>query len=97
VAGPNLEHTPLLQPTPFDPMPQLLLNERVGSKPPLESLPKYQAAHAKALEQIGGRGRILVRYSGTENLVRVMVEGEDEKQIRRIAEELRDVLKKEIG
>jgi phosphomannomutase len=37
-----------------------------------------------------------VRYSGTENLVRVMVEGEDEAQIRAVAEELRDVLKDEI-
>jgi phosphoglucosamine mutase len=81
----------------FDPMPQLLLNERVASKPPLESLPKYQAASARALKDLGGRGRILVRYSGTENLVRVMVEGEDETQIRRIAEELRSVLKSEIG
>jgi len=81
----------------FDPMPQLLLNEKVASKPPLESLAKYQAAHAKAMKELNGRGRILVRYSGTENLVRVMVEGEDEAQIRRIAEELRGVLKSEIG
>jgi phosphoglucosamine mutase len=81
----------------FDPMPQLLLNQKVGSKPPLESLPRYQSAAAKARESLAGRGRILVRYSGTENLVRVMVEGEDEAQIKRIAEELRDVLKEEIG
>ena len=81
----------------FEPMPQLLLNERVGSKPALESLPKFQAAHAEALKALNGRGRILVRYSGTENLVRVMVEGEDEAQIRAIAERLRDVLKSEIG
>jgi phosphoglucosamine mutase len=81
----------------FDPMPQLLLNERVGSKPPLESLPRYQEAYRKAMDELCGRGRILVRYSGTENLVRVMVEGEDEAQIRRIAEGLRDVLKEEIG
>jgi phosphoglucosamine mutase len=80
----------------FDPMPQLLLNERVGAKPPLESLPRYQEAYRKSLEDLAGRGRILVRYSGTENLVRVMVEGEDEAEIRRIAEELRDVLKEEI-
>ena len=80
----------------FEPMPQLLLNEKVAAKPPLESLPRYQAAVAKATESLGGRGRILVRYSGTENLVRVMVEGEDEAQIRAIAEELRDVLKDEI-
>jgi len=81
----------------FDPMPQLLLNEKVGSKPPLDSLAKYQEAHRKAIQDLNGRGRILVRYSGTENLVRVMVEGEDDAQIRRIAEELRGVLKEEIG
>ena len=81
----------------FDPMPQLLLNERVRAKPALESLPRYQAAHEQATRDLAGRGRILVRYSGTENLVRVMVEGEDDAQIRKIAAELRDVLKEEIG
>jgi phosphoglucosamine mutase len=81
----------------FDPMPQLLLNEKVASKPALETLPRYQEAHQKAMADLDGRGRILVRYSGTENLVRVMVEGEDDAQIRRIAAELRDVLKDEIA
>jgi len=81
----------------FDPMPQVLLNERVASKPPLDSLPKYQSALTAALGQLGGRGRILVRYSGTENLVRVMVEGEDDAEIRRIAAELRDILRDEIA
>jgi phosphoglucosamine mutase len=81
----------------FDPMPQLLLNEKVASKPPLDTLPRYQEAHKKAMADLAGRGRILVRYSGTENLVRVMVEGEDDAQIRKIAEELRAVLKDEIG
>jgi phosphoglucosamine mutase len=81
----------------FDPMPQLLLNERVASKPALETLPRYQAALEAATRDLDGRGRILVRYSGTENLVRVMVEGEDDAKIRRIAAELRDVLKDEIA
>jgi phosphoglucosamine mutase len=81
----------------FEPMPQLLINERVGSKPALDSLPKYQHALAEAHQDLGGRGRILVRYSGTENLVRVMVEGDDEARIRKIAEHLRDVLRDEIG
>jgi phosphoglucosamine mutase len=81
----------------FDPMPQLLLNEKVASKPPLESLPPFQQALERAQNDLRGRGRILVRYSGTENLVRVMVEGEDDAQIRRIAAELRDVLRDEIG
>jgi len=80
----------------FTPMPQLLLNQPVGSKPPLDSLPKYQAALADAQSQLDGKGRILVRYSGTENKVRVMVEGPDEALITRIAESLRDVLKDEI-
>lgn len=81
----------------FDPMPQLLLNERVASKPALDTLPRYQAALEAATRDLDGRGRILVRYSGTENLVRVMVEGEDDAKIRRIAAELRDVLKDEIA
>jgi phosphoglucosamine mutase len=81
----------------FAPMPQILLNEKVGSKPPLESLPKYQQALKEAEAEMDGNGRILVRYSGTENKVRVMVEGADEAQIRRVSERLRDVLKAEIG
>ncbi|HEX7707979.1 MAG TPA: phosphoglucosamine mutase [Thermoanaerobaculia bacterium] len=91
------QNTPFSNLKTFEPMPQLLLNERVSSKPPIESLPRYQEAAARATEELGDRGRILVRYSGTENLVRVMVEGEDEAQIHRIAATLRDVLKEEIG
>ena len=81
----------------FDPMPQILINQPVGSKPALESLPKFQAALKNALDELGQTGRILVRYSGTENKVRVMVEGSDESKIRRIAENLREILRQEIG
>lgn len=81
----------------FEPMPQLLLNQKVAAKPPLDTLPRYQAAFEKASAAMAGRGRILVRYSGTENLVRVMVEGDDEKQITLVAGELRDVLRDEIS
>ncbi|HEV2721273.1 MAG TPA: phosphoglucosamine mutase [Thermoanaerobaculia bacterium] len=80
----------------FTPMPQVLLNQEVASKPALESLPGYQAALAEAEQELGGKGRVLVRYSGTENKVRVMVEGPDEAATRRIAEHLRIVLKDEI-
>lgn len=88
---------PLSRLRTFQPVPQLLLNLKVASKPPLESLPRYQAAALEAQRQLGSSGRILVRYSGTENLVRVMVEGEDDAQIRTMAETLRDVLRDEIG
>ncbi|MCU1245865.1 MAG: phosphoglucosamine mutase [Acidobacteria bacterium] len=81
----------------FTPMPQLLLNQKVGAKPPLESLPRYQQALAEAMVALADRGRILVRYSGTENLVRVMVEGEDHGQITTVAERLRNILREEIG
>jgi len=88
---------PFSQLRTFTPMPQLLVNKKVASKPPLESLSRYNAALASALADLGGRGRILIRYSGTENLVRVMVEGEDGALIRRIADDLAAVLVAEIG
>ncbi len=81
----------------FDAMPQILLNQQVESKPPLESLPKYQTALQSAQNELRGIGRILVRYSGTENKVRVMVEGPDERLIKGIAESLREILRQEIG
>lgn len=81
----------------FEPMPQILVNQKVSSKPPLESLPRFQAAASRAEARLSGTGRILVRYSGTENLVRVMVEGEDQKMIESIAHELVKLLAEEIG
>ncbi len=87
---------PFSQLKTFPPMPQVLLNQEVASKPPLESLSRYRAALAEAERELGGQGRILVRYSGTENKVRVMVESPDEEATRRLAEHLRIVLKDEI-
>jgi phosphoglucosamine mutase len=81
----------------FTPLPQILVNQRVGSKPPLDSLVRYTSDLAAAEGEMRGRGRILVRYSGTENLVRVMVEGTDRKQIETVAERLRKTLAEEIG
>lgn len=81
----------------FAPMPQILLNRRVAARPPLDSLPRYRKALADEEARLGGEGRILVRYSGTENLVRVMIEGPDAEQIRQAAERLTAVLAEEIG
>jgi phosphoglucosamine mutase len=80
----------------FEKAPQILLNTPVAAKPPLESLPEFQKNLRRYESELGSRGRILVRYSGTENLVRVMVEGEDQHRIDQIARDLSDVLKNEI-
>jgi len=81
----------------FEPMPQVLVNQKVASKPALETLSRYRAAAAAAESELAGSGRVLVRYSGTENLVRVMVEGTDQQVIERIARELAELLREEIG
>ncbi|PHX43017.1 hypothetical protein AO354_11945 [Pseudomonas syringae pv. syringae] len=69
--------------------PQILINVRfAGSAVDPVSHPSVQEACARVTEQMAGRGRVLLRKSGTEPLVRVMVEGEDETQVRAYAEEL---------
>lgn len=80
----------------FTATPQVLRNEYVPARPPLESLPRFQAAAAEAERELDGNGRILVRYSGSESMVRVMVEGPDEAITHRIAGTLADILKEEI-
>jgi phosphoglucosamine mutase len=77
--------------------PQILLNIDVGEKRPLESLPSVQEAILRVEAELGTRGRVLIRYSGTELKVRVMVEGEDEERVREFAEHLADVLRSALG
>ncbi|WP_016986499.1 phosphoglucosamine mutase [Pseudomonas crudilactis] len=68
--------------------PQVLINVRFGGgESPLEH-PAVKEASARVTQAMAGRGRVLLRKSGTEPLVRVMVEGEDETQVRNYAEEL---------
>ncbi|MDP3816236.1 phosphoglucosamine mutase [Pseudomonas sp.] len=72
--------------------PQVLVNVRfAGGVDPLEHV-AVQAASARVTEQMAGRGRVLLRKSGTEPLVRVMVEGDDEGQVRGYADELAKVV-----
>jgi phosphoglucosamine mutase len=72
--------------------PQVLVNVRfAGGVDPLEH-PAVQQASAQVTEQMAGRGRVLLRKSGTEPLVRVMVEGDDEAQVRGYADELAKVV-----
>jgi phosphoglucosamine mutase len=91
------EGRPFSRVATFTPMPQILVNRKVGARPPLDSLPRYRRALAEEELRLAGDGRILVRYSGTENLVRVMIEGRDGEMIRAMAERLTGILAEEIG
>jgi phosphoglucosamine mutase len=77
--------------------PQKLVNVKVAQKPPLESIPSLMKAIAGKEKELGSKGRVLVRYSGTENKARVMVECEDEDTCKRHAQELAEILEREIG
>ncbi len=68
--------------------PQVLLNVRVREKRDLAELPPVAAVMADVERRLGGTGRLLVRYSGTEPLLRIMLEGQDQGQIRSWAEEI---------
>jgi len=77
--------------------PQVLVNVPVRRKPPLESI-EGLAAREKALQgRLDGAGRILLRYSGTELLARVMVEGQEQAEIEKIAHELAGIIRGAIG
>ncbi len=77
--------------------PQLLVNVRVATKEGWEQNEAISAAIAKGEAELGNDGRILVRPSGTEPLIRVMAEGPDQAQLDRICNEIADVVKKEQG
>jgi phosphoglucosamine mutase len=77
--------------------PQILINVPVASRPPLHSLDDLQEAVARVEQELSGNGRVLLRYSGTESILRVMVEGTDESRIRKYAGELRDLVAARLG
>ena len=77
--------------------PQVLLNVRVREKTDLANVPAVAAAIARVESRVAGHGRLLVRYSGTEPLLRVMLEGREQEEIRGWAQEIIDVVKQELG
>ena len=81
----------------FTRYPQVVINVRVARKPPLDSEPSIKDSMTKLETELAGNGRLLVRYSGTENLARVMIEGQDEAVIRRQAESLANLIKEKLG
>jgi phosphoglucosamine mutase len=72
----------------FAKFPQVLLNVAVARKPPIESVAAIQEAIAAAERELGSDGRVLIRYSGTEPVCRVMVEGPREGMVKRLADRL---------
>ncbi|MBU2561562.1 MAG: phosphoglucosamine mutase [Nanoarchaeota archaeon] len=77
--------------------PQVLKNVKVRQKRPIEKMLSVAQAIAKAEKQLGADGRVLVRYSGTEDKCRVMIEGKDAKEIDALADSIVDKIKAEIG
>ena len=78
-------------------LPQVLINIKVKEKKPLESMPRVWAAISRSQSRLEGNGRILVRYSGTEPVARVMVEGENKNFIESIGTSIAEAIEEEIG
>lgn len=78
-------------------VPQILLNVKVKHKPDLNQIPDIQQAIKTAEATLNGSGRVLVRYSGTEALLRIMVEGERDSTIREVADHLASIVRARIG
>ena len=77
--------------------PQVLRNLRVSRRVPLDEVVHLARALADAEQELGGNGRVLLRYSGTEPLLRVMVEGPDRGEVERLADSLCAVAARELG
>ena len=77
--------------------PQVTVNVRVSRKPPFDAVQPILEAINMIEREMAGRGRLIVRYSGTENLARVMIEGQDEATIRIQAESIAQVITAQIG
>jgi phosphoglucosamine mutase len=77
--------------------PQIILNVKVKAKPPMESLPEVSRALGEAQKALGENGRVVLRYSGTEPLARVMVEAEHHEDVKRYSESIANALRAAIG
>jgi phosphoglucosamine mutase len=78
-------------------IPQLLINVKVAERRGIDTAPAVQEAIERESAALEGRGRVLVRASGTEPLIRVMVEAPDETECREIAERLADLVRRELA
>jgi phosphoglucosamine mutase len=78
-------------------LPQVLINVPVKAKPPLDGITGLEARRSRFEAEMNGTGRILLRYSGTEPLARVMIEGEDQERIETMARALAGIIENAIG
>lgn len=81
----------------FSPYPQVLKNIKVKNKIPLEQIQGYRDLLESQQDQLGETGRMLVRYSGTEPVLRILVEGQNDDEIQKTANEIADFLKIKLG
>ena len=89
------ENKPLAELARFmETFPQILINLRVKERRDLKTMPKARQAIQAAEKLLGPRGRLLVRYSGTEPLLRIMVEGDNDQEIQRVGQDLAQTLEK---
>jgi phosphoglucosamine mutase len=77
--------------------PQVIVNVKVREKRPLESIPSVAAAIHAAEEELKDSGRVVIRYSGTEPLARVMIEAESDEAMKRHADAIADAIRAELG
>jgi phosphoglucosamine mutase len=77
--------------------PQTLVNVRVREKPPVDEVPALAEAMRRVEAALDGRGRLLVRYSGTEPLLRIMIEGQDQATVQAWAEEIAEAVRGTLG
>ncbi|HMS85889.1 MAG TPA: phosphoglucosamine mutase [Nitrospira sp.] len=83
--------------TAMNAVPQILVNIQVKQKPVLESIPEIDQAIQANNGRLNGSGRVVIRYSGTEPLLRIMVEGEHASVVKEVADDLSRVVRKHIG
>jgi phosphoglucosamine mutase len=81
----------------MEPLPQVLYNVEVIEKKDLSEVPEIEGTIKRIEKSLGNSGRILIRYSGTEPLLRIMIEGEDETRLHRFAQDLMELVRKHIG
>ena len=76
--------------------PQILLNIDIARKIPIDELTKTKKVIEKAEKKLGSKGRLYIRYSGTENKLRIMIEGQNNLEIKEVAEDIANTAREEL-